>query len=185
MRDKTIEVIIGEAFEPHLPQLIALDREVLPEMYVTSEEKLRDRFLANPDSIVGLIGLESGALLGYVNIFPITSQARRALLEGELPNDIEMTSEHVAEWSQRAPTDLYVITVAVSPSARGGQVTRRLVQELRSFLRAQRDAGHVLGAVYTSVVTEDGARFMGRLGFTPTGSEGGCWRVSAEELAQG
>ena len=197
LNEQVMRVVIGEDFEPHLEDMITLDREVLPEEYVTSEEKLRDRFEANPHSFVALVGeLEApqspheqpeplGELLGYVNLFPITDEARRELLAGEMPNDIEMTGEHVNEWSEERPTDLYVITVAVSPHAQGGQVTKRLVQELKRFLRAQRDEGFSVGRVYTTVVTGAGERFMGRLGFKPTSTPGGCWVASGVELMMG
>jgi GNAT superfamily N-acetyltransferase len=191
--EQAMRVVIGEDFEPHLENMITLDREVLPEVYVTSEEKLRDRFEANPHSFVALISEpapsqeseQSGELLGYVNLFPITEEAKRELLAGDLPNDIEMTGEHVNAWSEESPTDLYVITVAVSPHVQGGQVTKRLVQELKRFLRTQRDEGFRVGRVYTSVVTGAGERFMGRLGFKPTSTPGGCWVASGTELMKG
>ena len=79
--------IFGKDFAQHLKEVIAIDSVTLPAEYVTSLEKLEERFHTFEDSFVGMLD-DTGRLVGYINYFPLQEPTRERLVQGEIPNDI-------------------------------------------------------------------------------------------------
>lgn len=180
MKKREIQIMSGEEMSEHLEQVITLDQLCLSSEYVTSLEKLKARFYANKRSFVSIFC--DHILGGYVNFFPIHADTLAQVREDGLDNDIDFDGSDVLPWSKTTPTDLYLITIAVSPEHRGSQVTRLLVQAFISELKALREEGYLFDRMYAMVVTQDGQRFLGRLGFVPDPQSESLWVADSNEL---
>ena len=173
-------IVYGKEMSGLLEQVITLDEQCLSEEYVTSLENLEARFRANERSFVSVFHQDT--LGGYVNFFPLHPDTLSKLREDDLENDIEFDESDVLPWSKNTPTDLYLITIAVAPEHRGGQLTRLLVQAFKSELTALREEGYLFDQIFALIVTPDGQRSLGRLGFFPDPLSERLWVANISEM---
>lgn len=171
---KTIE---GSAFRNHLSEVIAIDRATLPPEYVTSLEKLTERFETFEDSFVGVLDSDDH-LAGYINFFPLQEPTRDLLVRGELPNDINMGKNDIHNRFPDSPFYAYIITVAVLPEHQNGPVIRALLKEFLVRMRAWAESSPSFQGLYASAVSDDGRRFLTRLGMRPLPQNPGLYFAS-------
>jgi hypothetical protein len=146
-------------------QVIDIDRQTLPEKYVTSLDKLIERTEACPESFITVSGNEQ--LLGYINFFPIVPSTLQELISGNIPNDIVLGRNDVIAYTSTREMDVYIITIAIRPEWQHTLVIRLLTRHFADFIRKKSDEGILIRHLYASVISESGEKLLRRMGFLP------------------
>ena len=178
--EQGLKVLYGPDFSSLLERVIEIDRKTLPAEYVTSPEKLEQRYAANPESFIGVA--RGGDLLGYINFFPIHETALRNIMKGRMDNDITLGAADVLPYSETQHRDLYIITVAVLPEWQNTDVIRIIKREFREFIREKMNRRVLIRDLYASVVSDDGDRFLRSLSFHPLKENPSCYTTAAENF---
>lgn len=173
--------IFGKEFSQHLKEVIDIDSVTLPAEYVTSLEKLEERFHTFEDSFVGMLD-DSGRLVGYINYFPLQETTRERLVQGDIPNDIFLGEADIHHTFPDQPFDAYIITVAVLPEFQNGLVVRSLVLQFYVRMRAWAEASTHFRGIYASAVADDGRRFLLRLGMRPLPQNQGLFYATIDQF---
>lgn len=133
-------------------------------------------YLRLPDSTVALAD-GAGAVVGFVNMFPVTDGVYRALRAGTF-NDADLKASDVVDVSGLAagpgpgfegapapgPLHMFLSCIVVDRAHRGGEVARALLRE--AVARYERIEG-LVDEIVTDNVTPEGVRFSRRWGFAP------------------
>ena len=161
-------------------------------------------YLRLPDSTVALAD-GAGAVVGFVNMFPVTDGVYRALRAGTF-NDADLRASDVVDVSglaagpgpksEGAPTSgpqpgsegvptsgplhMFLSCIVVERAHRGGEVARALLQE--AVARYERIEG-LVDEIVTDNVTPEGVRFSRRWGFAPVCASDHASQVFAQPYA--
>lgn len=161
-------------------------------------------YLRLPDSTVALAD-GAGAVVGFVNMFPVTDGVYRALRAGTF-NDADLKASDVVDVSglaagpgpksEGAPTSgpqpgsegvptsgllhMFLSCIVVERAHRGGEVARALLRE--AVARYERIEG-LVDEIVTDNVTPEGVRFSRRWGFAPVCASDHASQVFAQPYA--
>lgn len=161
-------------------------------------------YLRLPDSTVALAD-GAGAVVGFVNMFPVTDGVYRALRAGTF-NDADLKASDVVDVSglaagpgpksEGAPTSgpqpgsegvptsgplhMFLSCIVVDRAHRGGEVARSLLRE--AVARYERIEG-LVDEIVTDNVTPEGVRFSRRWGFAPVCASDHASQVFAQPYA--
>lgn len=149
-------------------------------------------YLRLPDSTVALAD-GAGAVVGFVNMFPVTDGVYRALRAGTF-NDADLKASDVVDVSGLAagpgpgfegapapgPLHMFLSCIVVDRAHRGGEVARALLRE--AVARYERIEG-LVDEIVTDNVTPEGVRFSRRWGFAPVCASDHASQVFAQPYA--
>lgn len=149
-------------------------------------------YLRLPDSTVALAD-GAGAVVGFVNMFPVTDGVYRALRAGTF-NDADLRASDVVDVSRLAagpgpksegaptsgPLHMFLSCIVVERAHRGGEVARTLLRE--AVARYERIEG-LVDEIVTDNVTPEGVRFSRRWGFAPVCASDHASQVFAQPYA--
>lgn len=161
-------------------------------------------YLRLPDSTVALAD-GAGAVVGFVNMFPVTDGVYRALRAGTF-NDADLRASDVVDVSGLAagpgpgfegapasgqqpgpegaptpgPLHMFLSCIVVERAHRGGEVARALLRE--AVARYERIEG-LVDEIVTDNVTPEGVRFSRRWGFAPVCASDHASQVFAQPYA--
>ena len=161
-------------------------------------------YLRLPDSTVALAD-GAGAVVGFVNMFPVTDGVYRALRAGTF-NDADLKASDVVDVSGLAagpgpgsegapasgprpgsegapapgPLHMFLSCIVVDRAHRGGEVARALLRE--AVARYECIEG-LVDEIVTDNVTPEGVRFSRRWGFAPVCASDHASQVFAQPYA--
>lgn len=133
----------------------ALERSYYDPAYIAPAAEAYAWYRAYPASTVARFS-EGGALLGFINLFPVQKAVFDALMNGTF-NDSTLTVDDIAPAENAS--FLFLSCIAVAPEARGRGLSEELLLEAVAQYRLSKNA-----LLVTDNVTEAGARFSERIG---------------------
>ena len=172
--------------------------------FITPAAEAYAWYLRLPDSTVALAD-GAGAVVGFVNMFPVTDGVYRALRAGTF-NDADLRASDVVDVSGLAagpgpgfegapasgqqpgpegaptpgPLHMFLSCIVVERAHRGGEVARALLRE--AVARYERIEG-LVDEIVTDNVTPEGVRFSRRWGFAPVCASDHASQVFAQPYA--
>lgn len=141
-------------------------------------------YLRLPDSTIAL-GDGSGAVAGFVNMFPVTDEVYRGLRAGTF-NDAGLKASDVVDAARlstgevEGPAHMFLSCIVVGRAYRGGAASRALLRE--AVARYERIEG-LVDEILTDNVTPEGVRFSRRWGFDPVCASDHASQVFAQPYA--
>lgn len=175
-----LNIVTGTNFNKYLDDVIRIDAVTLPKKYVTSIEKLRERYNANKDSFIGVV--HNDILIGYFNFFPINSETLDNIIDGKIDNDVFLGKKDILKYSQKTPFDIYIITIAILPKWQNKLVVLKLQDEFKIFIKNKISQKFLINKIYASVVSDDGDRLLRRMSFVPTDMNRSCYFTTIERF---
>jgi len=158
----------------------ALERLYYDPLFIAPAEEAFAWYQAYPASTVARFD-DGGALLGFINLFPIKKDVFDALMDGTF-NDSLLTVDDIAPVENAAY--LFLSCIAVAPQMRGTGFSFDLFREAAAQYCPQEEA-----RLITDNVTDAGARFSERLGlhFVKNSDHGsriyaGDWSIAGKNL---
>ena len=177
-----LKIVEGELPYEYLSQIIDIDKMTLPAEYITSMQKLEERCLANKESFVAVILMDT--ILGYFNFFPISDNTLQQLINGQITNDIFLGAENIEQYSIRKDINIYIITAAVRKEWQNTDVIQLIEESFRKFIRNKMKNGVRIKSLYASVISLDGDKLLRRMGFTPITSNKDLYQITAGEISE-
>ncbi len=139
--------------------MAALERRFYDDEFISPAAESYEWYRAYPTSVVAARNLESGKVIGFVNLFPVRRGVGEALLAGTF-NDAGLTVEDIAGLDE-AGAVLFFCCVVLDEAYRGQGLLRQLVA---TAVEPYRDAVGRMDFVVADTVTPHGARLMERFG---------------------
>lgn len=164
-------VIYGtEMTEQELRKVFDIDLLVYAGELQGIYENMRARFLYNRDTFICV--MDGKKMAGYLNVFPVGEALHEELLAPDKTRirDDDITPAEMAQYSPEKENNLFVISVAVHPEYRGGEVTKLLGRSFAAFIAKKDGEGYRIGDISGAAVSDGGRRFLSRSHFVPTKS---------------
>ncbi len=167
-RTAALRVIYGtDMTEEHLKMVYEIDKLVYTEELQGEYKNLKARFNGNRDTFICVMVGEE--LVGYINFFPVGEALREELLDPEHTRirDDDITPEELASYSKEDDNHIFIISVAVHPNWRGGDVTKLLGKSFARYIAQKHRSGYEISGMSGAVVSGGGRRFLSYMHFVP------------------
>lgn len=175
------KIIHGSHFsEDLIKEAIAIDKLYYSNEDLVSFEICKQWQKQNPDIYSGIIDDKSGALLGYINLMPVSQEVLNSLM---LPDyhDIQLAADQIQKYHPEKNYLTYLASMARIPShecfIQKDKSSPTLMNQLFwAKIEDLKAKGITVSSSWAKAVTPAGAKFAMRLGMNQMDSS--IWRLN-------
>ena len=144
-----------------IQDLIDIESMVYEKKYCGTYPTIEARYKKNNDTFV--LAYDEGRMVGYLCFLPISDSLYRDIVETDQFHDDDISPEDVIQFHNHV--NLYLVSIAILPSYQNTAVIVEMTKAFFRFLKEKREQNICVSNILASAVTEDGVKFLQRLGF--------------------
>lgn len=145
-----------------LDDVYEIDKQVYSPVLCGDIKNLYKRYKKCPDSYVLLYFMDR--LVGYISVLNMGDELYNQMNDPSYHGmrDDDIMPEELDDWKKDEMNHLFILSVAIIPGYRDGNVIKVLGNKFLEFLRDKENNGYKIGSLAGSAVSDGGERFLRR-----------------------
>ncbi|TAH62416.1 MAG: hypothetical protein EWM50_05500 [Gottschalkiaceae bacterium] len=144
-----------------IQEILDIESAVYDKKYRGTYESIQARYNKNKDTFI--LAYDNNKMIGYLCFLPITDILYDEIISANRFHDDNISAENITNFYDKV--NLYLISIAIIPAYQDTDVIKEMTYAFFTLLNDMRERNICINNIIASAVTNDGEKYLIRLGF--------------------